>query len=640
MRIKQWISVLLCTLLCVAMLPTMAFAADETDTWDGSADISWYDAEQTEFHITTAEQLAGLATLVNANTDTFKGKTIYLENDLDLSGYEWVSVGNGANIEALTFSGTFDGQYHCIYNLTSSEGTTSVNPDTNKYRSGLFGTLYNATVCNLGIENANISMPESDSSLNGKGILADSIYGSTIQNCWTSGSIVGNSGYDKYIGGLVGFVYNGTCNISGCYSSASIEGNCANADYFDSLGGIVGMVNNGSVTINDCWFDGNITVNSGQAAVGGIVGYADGTTTVQNCLVATTDIGVDSDGNTCWIGYIIGNANPQNCYWPIGNYAACISNAELAGSSVSDFKDSSVLQGLQSNAETNVSWVEGIEHPTFSYDTQNIAANYDAINEALISVPDDLSLYTEESVYNLETLINGIDWNLSALHQETVDTMAKAIADAIASLEYKAADYSAVDAAIEKANTLNKDEYENFSSVEAAVNAVVRDKNITEQAEVNAMAQAIEDAISALKYKAADYSAVDAAIEKVKALNKDEYENFSSVEAAVNAVVWDKNITEQAEVDAMAQAIEDAIDGLEEKQTDVPTKPTVPNDSNDSNQTNGATSPKTDDNQTDNTTSPKTGDNSNIALWIAVMLSAGAVLTGTAIYSRKRKYNR
>ncbi len=52
---------------------------------------------------------------------------------------------------------------------------------------------------------------------------------------------------------------------------------------------------------------------------------------------------------------------------------------------------------------------------------------------------------------------------------------------------------------------------------------------------------------------------VDAAIAKVNALNKDEYKDFTAVEAAVNAVVRDKNITEQSEVDAMAKAIEDAI---------------------------------------------------------------------------------
>ena len=133
------------------------------------------------------------------------------------------------------------------------------------------------------------------------------------------------------------------------------------------------------------------------------------------------------------------------------------------------------------------------------------------------------------------------------------------------------ADYSAVDAAIAKANALKKDDYKDFSAVEAAVNAVVRDKNITEQSEVDAMAQAIEDAITALQYKDADYTKVDEAIAKAKALNKDDYKDFSAVEAAVNAVVRDKNITEQSEVDAMAQAIEDAIAALEKKQASVET---------------------------------------------------------------------
>ena len=42
----------------------------------------------------------------------------------------------------------------------------------------------------------------------------------------------------------------------------------------------------------------------------------------------------------------------------------------------------------------------------------------------------------------------------------------------------------------------------------------------------------------------------------------------------------------------------------------------------------------------DDTESPQTGDDSNIVLWITVMLAAGTALTGTAVYSRKRKYSR
>ena len=181
-------------------------------------------------------------------------------------------------------------------------------------------------------------------------------------------------------------------------------------------------------------------------------------------------------------------------------------------------------------------------------------------------------------------------------------------------MTYLPADYTKVDEAIAKANALNKDEYKDFTAVEAAVNAVVRDKNIMEQTEVDAMAKAIEDAIAALQYKDADYTKVDAAIAKANGLNKDDYKDFTAVEAAVNAVVRDKNITEQNEVDAMAKAIEDAIAALEKKPASI--KP--------------GTSDK----------SPQTGDTSNLALWIALLFISGGAAIGTTVVSRKKKYNR
>ena len=138
-------------------------------------------------------------------------------------------------------------------------------------------------------------------------------------------------------------------------------------------------------------------------------------------------------------------------------------------------------------------------------------------------------------------------------------------------MAYLPADYTKVDEAIAKANALNKDAYTDFTAVETAINTVVRDKNITEQDEVDAMAQAIENAITALQYKDADYTKVDEAIAKANALNRDAYTDFTAVEAAINAVVRDKNITEQDKVDAMAQAIEDAMAALVEKPTEAPT---------------------------------------------------------------------
>ena len=75
----------------------------------------------------------------------------------------------------------------------------------------------------------------------------------------------------------------------------------------------------------------------------------------------------------------------------------------------------------------------------------------------------------------------------------------------------------------------------------------------------------------AMTYLPADYTKVDEAIAKANALNKDAYTDFTAVETAINAVVRDKNITEQDEVDAMAQAIENAITALVEKPTEAPT---------------------------------------------------------------------
>ena len=181
-------------------------------------------------------------------------------------------------------------------------------------------------------------------------------------------------------------------------------------------------------------------------------------------------------------------------------------------------------------------------------------------------------------------------------------------------MTYLPADYTKVDAAIAKVNALNKDEYKDFTAVEAAVNAVVRDKNITEQSEVDAMAKAIEAAIVALQYKDADYTKVDAAIAKANALNKNDYKDFSGVEAAVKAVVRGKNITEQSEVDKMAKAIEDAIVALEKKPA--------------------STKPGTTDK------SPQTGDTSNLALWIALLFVSGGAAISTTVVSRKKKYNR
>ena len=204
-------------------------------------------------------------------------------------------------------------------------------------------------------------------------------------------------------------------------------------------------------------------------------------------------------------------------------------------------------------------------------------------------------------------------------------------------MTYLPADYTKVDEAIAKAKALNKDNYKDLTAVEAAVNAVVRDKNITEQSEVDAMAKAIKDAIAALQYKDADYTKVDAAIAKANALNKDNYKDFSAVETAVNAVARGKNITEQGEVDAMAKAIEDALAALQYKDADK----TTPAPAATATPAPAATAtPAPAVTATPQYTIPQTGDTSTPALLVVLMLVSGSAAIGTAVVASKRKHNR
>ena len=128
-------------------------------------------------------------------------------------------------------------------------------------------------------------------------------------------------------------------------------------------------------------------------------------------------------------------------------------------------------------------------------------ADYSAVEAAKAAIPTVLTVYTDESVAALNTAVDGVVKGKAFVSQANVNAMAQAIENAIVALKYKGANYTKVDAAIDKANALKKEDYKDFSGVEAAVNAVVRDKNITEQSEVDAMAKAIEDAIAALEQK-------------------------------------------------------------------------------------------------------------------------------------------
>lgn len=126
-------------------------------------------------------------------------------------------------------------------------------------------------------------------------------------------------------------------------------------------------------------------------------------------------------------------------------------------------------------------------------------ADYTKVDEAISKIPADLSVYTDESVKVLNDATAAVIRNKRVTEQAVVDGYADAINKAVEGLVFKAADYSKVDQAIEKANALNKKDYKNFELVEKAINAVERGLDIRSQDKVDAMAAAIEEAIANLE---------------------------------------------------------------------------------------------------------------------------------------------
>lgn len=564
---KKMTGILLALCLIVGMLPVSSFAEERSaDTWDGTADTSWYTAGATEYHLTTAEQLAGVAKLTNDQTTNFAGVTIFLDVDVDLSGYEWSAIGQGDS-GGKSFEGTFDGQDHIIYNLTS-KGTEDGD--------GLFYRVRNGTVQNLGLVNVNIT---TNANFDHHGALVSVLQNARIRNCFVTGTLYPNAGLWG-VGGIVGSVIADTGSqdvsvIENCHSYVDITSNLSRGS--NGIGGIVGAAEcrGNKVEIRNSSFHGTINGTGDDCLYGGIIGLIynasfntdEAVATIDNCFSNGT-LSVSGTGSeAAEIGFVQGYV--RNCYWK--------ADGELPGVKVIAVDPSgSVVDG-------NPVWLENSCKAIADFTSQ-----------------DFLNLLNENA--GETKLVMGTEGPTSS--NDVIHMLA---------------DYSAVNAAIKKAESLNRDYYKDFSDVEAAINAVVRGKTAIEQDTVDGYAVAIENAIKALKYKDADYSKVDEAIAKANALNKDDYKDFSAVEAAVNAVVRGKNITEQAAVDAMEKAIINAISALEKKSS-----------------TDSGTAAKPSELNTD-TTSSQTGDNSNIWLWIALILVSGGTVATLTVAGKKKK---
>ncbi len=234
------------------------------DEWDGTSDTTWYNENDTEFTLTTAEQFVGFRDLVDGG-NTFEGKTVKLGTDIDLNKINFDPIGyNYDHLGGKVFKGTFDGQNHTVYNLY--QNGWDLDPDKTNYSTytystaggGLFASIKNATVKNLAVSGANIVFECVDI-----GIVVGYAQGNcTFENIVVTDSKIAN--YQRYTGGVVG-------EVSGDPADSSVTGEHT----------FTNVVVDSSVKISSLWGDFD-------NACGGVIGGKWGNANVQmtNVIVA------------------------------------------------------------------------------------------------------------------------------------------------------------------------------------------------------------------------------------------------------------------------------------------------------------------------------------------------------------------
>lgn len=571
---KRILGIALAICMMIFCVPMTAFAEDSQNinVWDGSTAAAFAGGTGTAedpYQIANGAQLAYLASSVNSG-ETYEEKNFVLTANIDLNGLPWTPIANSFSDALLggsdyrIFAGNFDGNGYAISNVSIGSEAAPLEADV----FGLFGAT-EGKISNLNLDTVSIHGIAKIASIGAVVGFAGGLVGSSggsIENCHVTGLTMDMSAPSNvyaaayWVGGLVGAL-DGTQLINECSVSGSITENAGKG----SIGGLIGELGKAAKIT---YSRSNVTVNvkadsRGGADVGGFIGKGNGKTdaetVIRNCYATGN---VTSGAYTGGFAGGLWGLNVKNCYASgnvsqaaaamasfvgtdasdsayYGSITNCFTTGSVTGSSPFQYAFAEQLSATKRSEITNCYFaVENLgiknqnesatEKPQEEMKTEDFAAalnngdnsngwsfvngqvlcgaepaDYSAVETAMAAIPTDLTVYTDESVAALNTAVDGVVRGKAFVSQANVDTMAQAIEDAIAALQYKDADYTKVDEAIAKANALNKDNYKDFSAVEAAVNAVVRDKNITEQDEVDAMAKAIEDAMAALVEKPA-----------------------------------------------------------------------------------------------------------------------------------------
>ena len=562
---KKLLSLLLALCLVMALVPMTAFAEENE--------------QSNKTSITTVDELLQFAKAVdNGEYDDKTDAVVSLYADLDLTGVAWTPIGSVFAADGTLlhyFSGKFYGNGHTISNLDFSE-----NYGKEAYPSfGFFSEIYGAEISGLTVQG---KLDVSNSAPVFFGTVAGVAADSKISDCVSDVSFTDT---DKYINGTVamcGYAINST--IEYCQNKGDFSVMKDTSQFW--MGGIAGLAENS--TVQYCANTGDMT--SWTPSSGGIVGQLIQNSKIINCYSTgkivplgkgTTDFG----GITGTVG---AGTEIRHCYFAgevdLSQYTATTPYKRLGG----------IVGGVSSNTP--------VFENNYFIETENVTA-CSKYTEA--GTAKSLEYMGTEDFFNEITAAGGnyrFNSNGTPLLPAPKYTVSFVVTPAdLANVVIKVNDQEVATPVDLEAGT--------YTVEVIADNCEVFNLNITITADTATHTQTI-----AMTYLPADYTKVDAAIANANALNKNDYKDFSSVEAAVNAVVRGKNITEQSEVDKMAKAIEDAIAALEKKPASI-----IP-----------GTSDK----------SPQTGDTSNLALWIALLFASCGAAIAITVVSRKKKYDR
>ena len=242
--------------------------------WNGTSDTTWYIKNANAFNLDTPDELAGLSELVNKG-NTFEGKTIYLSESIDLSGFDWDPIGSNGT----PFKGTFDGGNNTIIGF-SNEKAGVFDDEGNRYFSAFFTAVDGGTVKNITFEDYDVNIDEevSEDRANQRMIsvaVGNLMNGGTVENVIVKeGSVISPVRVSGIVARTSGGTKDNPNRIIGCENYADVSTEITGSNTYGTSGGIVSTTAGKSfTTIQNVKNSGSIT----GVDAGGIVGDNQGT---------------------------------------------------------------------------------------------------------------------------------------------------------------------------------------------------------------------------------------------------------------------------------------------------------------------------------------------------------------------------